>query len=69
MLKYNEFFQFTHSFQPHYGPGVYSASNRNKYQKVFLGGKARLARKTDDLTVVYEPSVSAMWEPRRLTTL
>jgi hypothetical protein len=25
---------------PHYGPGVDSASNRNKYQKYFLGVKA-----------------------------
>jgi hypothetical protein len=25
-------FQFTSSFQPHYGPGVNSASDRNKYQ-------------------------------------
>jgi len=23
----------------HYGPGINSASNRNKYQKHFLGGK------------------------------
>jgi hypothetical protein len=30
------FFQFTKSFQPHYGPGVESASNRNEYQLVFM---------------------------------
>jgi hypothetical protein len=24
------------SFQPHYDPGVDSASNRNEYQKMFL---------------------------------
>jgi len=29
----------TYSFRPHYGPGVDSASNRNKYQEYFLGGK------------------------------
>ena len=29
----------TQSFQPHYGPGVDSASNRNEYQEYFLGGK------------------------------
>jgi hypothetical protein len=29
----NEFVQFTSSFQPHYGPGVYSASGTNEYQK------------------------------------
>jgi hypothetical protein len=27
------------SFQPPYGPGVDSASNRNEYQEYFLGGK------------------------------
>jgi len=29
----------TQSFQPHYGPGVDSAFNRNEYQGVFPGGK------------------------------
>jgi hypothetical protein len=28
------------SFRPHCGPGVDSASNRNEYQKYFLGVKA-----------------------------
>ena len=32
-------FSLTKSFRPHYGPGVDSASNRNEYQKYFLGGK------------------------------
>jgi len=27
------------SYQPHYGPGVDSASNRIEYQKYFLGDK------------------------------
>jgi len=27
------------NFWPHYGPWVYSASNRNEYQEYFLGGK------------------------------
>jgi hypothetical protein len=27
------FFQFTESFQPHYGPGGYLASNKKEYQK------------------------------------
>jgi len=27
------------SFRSHYGPGVNSASNRNEYQKYFLGVK------------------------------
>jgi hypothetical protein len=33
-------FSLTQSFRPHYGPGVDSASNRNEYQKYFLGVKA-----------------------------
>ena len=33
-------FSMTKSFRPHYGPGVDSASNRNKYQEYFLGLKA-----------------------------
>jgi hypothetical protein len=28
------------SFEPHYGPGVDSAFNRNEYQEYFLGVKA-----------------------------
>jgi hypothetical protein len=29
-----DFFQLTYSFQPHYGPGVDSASNRNEYREL-----------------------------------
>jgi hypothetical protein len=36
------------SFRPHYGHGVYSASNRNEYQKILSGGNARPARKDDN---------------------
>jgi hypothetical protein len=32
------------------------------------GGKRRSARKADNLTVVCEPTVYKMWEPRRLKT-
>jgi hypothetical protein len=35
-------FSVTKSFRSHYGPGVYSASNRNEYQESFLGGKGGL---------------------------
>jgi hypothetical protein len=28
-------YQFTYYFQPHYGHGVYSLLNRNKYEKIF----------------------------------
>jgi hypothetical protein len=40
--------------------GVYSASNRNEYQKqkkLFLRSKARPARKADNLTAICEPIV------------
>jgi hypothetical protein len=33
------------------------------------GGKGRPTRKADNLTVIWEPIVQKMWEPRRLTTL
>jgi hypothetical protein len=32
-------FSLTSFFQPQYGPGVDSASNRNEYQEYFLGVK------------------------------
>jgi len=32
-------FSLTQFFQPYYGPGVDSTSNRNEYQEYFLGGK------------------------------
>ena len=35
-----EFFIDIKSFRSHYGPGVDSTSNRNKYQEHFLGVKA-----------------------------
>jgi hypothetical protein len=51
-----DFFQFTYSFQPHDGPGVDSASNRNKIQE-FSWGKKRPARRADNLAAIYEPNV------------
>jgi len=36
-------FSLTQSFRPHYGPGVYSASNRNEYQECFLWGGVKAA--------------------------
>jgi hypothetical protein len=39
------------------GLGVYSASNRNEYQNMFLGSRARPKRKADNLTAIYEPIV------------
>jgi hypothetical protein len=45
--------------QPHYGPRVDSASNRNEYQESSLrgrGGKGWPARKADNLTAICEPT-------------
>jgi hypothetical protein len=42
--------------QPHYGPPVDSASNRNEYQESFCGGKGRSARKAE----TSPPSVSLL---------
>jgi hypothetical protein len=61
-------FQLTSSFQPHYYPGVDSASNRNEYQESSWG-KGRPACKADNLTAICEPIVWKMWEPWRLTIL
>jgi hypothetical protein len=36
---------------------VYSASNTNEYQKIFLGDKARPARDAENLTAIFEPNV------------
>jgi hypothetical protein len=45
-------------FQPHYGPGVDSASNRNEYKESSWGVKdGRPARKADNLTAICEPIV------------
>ena len=44
-------FSLTLSFQPHYGTGVDSASNRNDNQVYFLGVR-RPVRKADNLTTI-----------------
>jgi len=38
-LGFVEFFIDIKTFRSHYGPGVYSASNRNEYQEHFLAVK------------------------------
>jgi hypothetical protein len=52
-----DFFRFKWSFQPHYGPGVDSASNKNEYQESSWGGKGRPVRMADNLTDICEPIV------------
>jgi hypothetical protein len=47
-------FQLTSSFQPHYGPEVDSASDRNEYQESSCGVGGRPARKADNLTAICE---------------
>jgi hypothetical protein len=39
------------------GLGVYPASNRNKYQMIFLGSRALLAQQANNLTAICEPIV------------
>jgi hypothetical protein len=53
-----DFFSLPNPFQPHYGPGVDSASNGNEYQESSWGVKGdRPARRADNLTAIFEPIV------------
>jgi hypothetical protein len=47
------FFKLIESFQPHYGPGVDSVSNRNKHQESSWG-IGWLVHKADNLTAICE---------------
>jgi hypothetical protein len=55
------------------GLGVYSASNRNKYQiqkyKMFLGNRAQSVREAHNLTTICEPTVYMIWDPQHLSIL
>jgi hypothetical protein len=56
----NEFFSIYPILLAALGPGVYSTSNRNEYQKqkiMFLGSRARPVHSADNLTAVCEPTV------------
>jgi hypothetical protein len=54
------------------GLGVYSATNRNEYQKkkkMLLRSRARPVRRTDKPTAITEPTVWTVWDPQHLITL
>jgi hypothetical protein len=55
----NEFFLIHLILPATLVPGVYTAFNTNEYQKQtkFLGSKARLVLKADNLAAIYEPIV------------
>jgi hypothetical protein len=55
--KAPDFFNLPNSSSHTMALGIYSTSNKNKYQKIFLGNKTRLLRKADNLTAICEPIV------------
>jgi hypothetical protein len=56
------------SFQPHHGPGVNSASNRNKYQESSWGLKGgRPGWQTHHH--LWADCLEKLWKPRSLTTI
>jgi hypothetical protein len=61
-------FSLTSSFQPHYGPGADSASNRNEYQEYSLGTKSG---RCVGLTTLPPSSADCLeiWEPQPPGTL
>jgi hypothetical protein len=61
----NDVFPIYLNFPAALGPGVYSASNRNEYQrqKMFLGSRPRPVRKTGNLIAISEPTVWKTQDP------
>jgi hypothetical protein len=55
-----QFFQFTWSFEPHQGPGIYSASNINKYRRL------RLINSPPSLSQMSRPAVFSSFCSRTL---
>jgi hypothetical protein len=51
------------------GSGVYAASNRKDYPKIFWGSRARPMPKADNRTAICEPIGNVMWVPENLTFL
>jgi hypothetical protein len=60
---------FTQTFQPYYGPGIDSASNRNEYKKIFVAGNKGQAHKAETLIAIRGPTVCKMWYSRHITNL
>jgi hypothetical protein len=68
VIEYFFFFNFPNPSSRTMDLG-FTVSNRNEYQKMFLGSKARPTREADSLTATCEPIVWEMWDPRHLTNL
>jgi hypothetical protein len=60
---YNRNFSLTSSFQPHYGPGVISASNRNEDQGYLQGTGGLCVGLTDNLTTFMCQLSMTFWKP------
>ena len=56
-------FSLAQFYQPHYGPGVDSAFNRNDYQEYFLEGKGRQCVRLTPLPPAHANCLE-MWEPQ-----
>jgi len=63
-----EIFQGHNFFRPHYGPGVDTVSNRNKYQEYFLGGKGCRCLGLTTLPLSCADCLE-IWEPQTPGTL
>jgi hypothetical protein len=59
---------FIDIIQPHYDPGVDSASNRNEYQEYFLGGKGGQCIRLTTLPPACADCLE-IWEPQPPGTL
>jgi hypothetical protein len=65
----NSIFQITWSFQSHYCPGIYSASNSNEHPKRIHGNRARTVLKADNFTAICESIVQKIWDSGHLANL
>ena len=58
-------FSLTYSFQPHYGPGVESASKRNEYQEYLIGGGVKAASAQGLQPCQLNVPTKESWEPQQ----